>query len=317
MAITNGITQAALTTDLRMANVISQEVRLLLRDVNNLRNSPYVDFVGSINGLGTDTIRVAKAGLDGRDVFSVISPEDTALSANTGLTKSSVDCVVQRAGLRYQITDMASMTAYAAGGNNVDVFRIAQSMAGSYEAYFADLTADTIDDFTAAAGPTGAVMTVDGLLDAIFTLEKADGNRGVPGPFAGIVHPKQFTELQDDLRNESNSIFSYSPATLDAISAKGPGFVGRFLNVDLYTSSYVNTSGGGDLQGAIFGAGALGYATGIPADLAGASDFMAMGDIVVEMERDAATASTIVIGHAYLGMCIIDDNRGCRLVSVA
>jgi hypothetical protein len=44
---------------------------------------------------------------------------------------------------------------------------------------------------------------------------------------------------------------------------------------------------------------------------------MAMGEIVVEMERDAATASTIVIGHAYLGMCIIDDNRGCRLVSIA
>jgi hypothetical protein len=119
MAIVNGITQSALTADLRMANVISQEVRLLLRDVNNLRNSPYIDFVGSINGLGSDTIRVAKAGLDGRDVFSVISPEDTALSANTALTKASVDCVVQRAGLRYQITDLASMTAYNAGGNNV------------------------------------------------------------------------------------------------------------------------------------------------------------------------------------------------------
>jgi hypothetical protein len=115
MAIVNGITQSALTTDLRMANVISQEVRLLLRDVNNLRNSPYIDFVGSINGLGSDTIRVAKAGLDGRDVFSVISPEDTALSANTALTKSSVDCVVQRAGLRYpHIMQAAIMSMFSA-----------------------------------------------------------------------------------------------------------------------------------------------------------------------------------------------------------
>ena len=49
MAITNGITQAALTTDLRMANVISQEVRLLLRDVNNLRNSPYEIVTGKLH----------------------------------------------------------------------------------------------------------------------------------------------------------------------------------------------------------------------------------------------------------------------------
>jgi hypothetical protein len=42
-----------------------------------------------------------------------------------------------------------------------------------------------------------------------------------------------------------------------------------------------------------------------------------MGDIIVEMERDAATASTIVMGHAYLGMAVLDDNRGCKLISVA
>lgn len=314
MAITNGITNTGLVGDLRLAQMISQEIRLLLRDVNNLRNTPYIDFVGSINGMGSDTIRVRKAGLDGRDAFSAMAAEDDA-ATNTALTDGHVDLAVVRAALRYQITDLANLTEFATP-NGIDIFRIAQSMSGSYEAYFASLTADAIDDFTANAGATGSLFTVDTMLDGIFTLEKADSNRGVIGPFAAILHPKQLTELQDDLRNESNSIFAYSPATLDAISAKGPGYVGRFLNVDMYTSSYVNTDGSGDLNGAIFGIGALGYATGTPSDIP-SSDLMQMGDIVVEMERDAATASTIVMGHAYLGLGILDDVRGCELISVA
>lgn len=53
MAIFNGITNTSLVGDLRLAQMISQEIRLLLRDVNNLRNTPYVSFVGSINGMGS------------------------------------------------------------------------------------------------------------------------------------------------------------------------------------------------------------------------------------------------------------------------
>ena len=314
MAIANGITNTSLVGDLRLAQMISQEIRLLLADTNNLRNTPFIDFVGSINGMGSDTIRVRKAGLDGRDKFAALANEDDA-ATNTALTDSKVDIAVVRAALRYQLTDLANMTEFATP-NGIDIFRIAESMSGSYEAYFADLTADAIDDFTANAGTTGTLFTVDTLLDGIFALEKADSNRGAIGPFASILHPKQLTELQDDLRNESNSIFSYSPATLEAISAKGPGFVGRFLNVDLYTSSYVNTDGNGDLNGAIFGVGALGYASGVPNDIP-AADMMRMGEIVVELERDAATASTIVMGHAYLGLAILDNARGCELISVA
>jgi len=180
MAITNGITNTSLVGDLRLAQMLSQEIRLLLRDVNNLRNTPFIDFVGSINGMGSDTIRVRKAGLDGRDAFAALANEDDAAS-NTALTDGHVDVAVVRAALRYQLTDLAGLTEFQTP-NGIDVFRIAQSMAGSYEAYFASLTADTIDDFTASAGVSGAVFNVDAMLDGIFTLEKADSNRGVPGP---------------------------------------------------------------------------------------------------------------------------------------
>ena len=170
--------------------------------------------------------------------------------------------------------------------------------------------------FTAVVGTSGVIFDVDTMLAGIFQLEQADSSRGVPGPYAAILHPKQLTELQDSLRNESNSIFAYSPATLEAIGMKGPGYVGRFLNVDLYSSSYVNTDGT-DRQGALFGVGALSYADGVPAALPGSVDAMNMGPIVVELDRDPASASTSVVGHAYLGMAVIDDDeRGVRLRSV-
>ena len=45
--------------------------------------------------------------------------------------------------------------------------------------------------------------------------------------------------------------------------------------------------------------------------------FMAMGDLVVEFSRDTATASTIIMGHCYLGIGVLDDNRGVKLLSLA
>lgn len=314
ISFNNGTSSIGIVGDLRLAQMLSMEIRLLLTDTANLRNSPFIDFVGSINGLGSDTIRVRKAGLSGYDLFTAVAQEDDA-ATNTSLTDSHVDVVVNRAFLRYQLTDLASLTGIG-GANEINVARIAASMAGSYEAYFADVTADAIDNFTATAGSSGAIFDVDSMLAGIFELEQAASNKGVPGPYAAILHPKQLTELQDSLRNESNSIFSYAPATMEAIGMKGQGYVGRFLNVDLHTSSYVNTSLG-DLQGALFGAGALGYATGIPTAVAGGNDVMNMGEIMVELERDAATASTIIVGHAYLGMAVLDDDRGVRLISVA
>ena len=57
------ISNQSLIGDLRLQQMISQEIKLLITDARNLRNTPFLDFVGSINGMGSDTIRVRKAGL--------------------------------------------------------------------------------------------------------------------------------------------------------------------------------------------------------------------------------------------------------------
>lgn len=294
--------------DLRLASMITAEINLLLRDTANLRNTPYLSYQGSINGLGSDTIKVRKAGY-GYDLFETPSAEDTGLS-DQAFTDASVDITVSRLGLMYKISDLASMTGM--GAMDVDPFTLARSLAESYEATFADKTADVMDNFTDGLTST-SVFTLDDFLTGMFRLEKANNPAsiatGVPGPFVAVLHPKQLTELQDDLRNEQSNVIAFNPANAAMLEAKGQAYAGSLFGIDIYKSAYVNQAAS-KYQGAIWGVGAIGYADGVPSSIPGAAETMNMGKIVVEMDRESDKAITRVIGHAYLGMSIIDDARG-------
>ena len=237
---------------------------------------------------------------------------ESDVATTQSFTDAHVDITVARLVLMYKMTDLYSMTGF--GGSDIDPFRLAQSMAGSYEASFADKTGDAIDDFTNTVGGAGTQFSVDNFFSAIFQLEKASSNRGALAPFASILHPVALTELQDSLRNETGNAISYMAATQDMLLAKGPGYVGNLLGVDVYKSSHVKNAGGA-YKSAMFGVGALGYADGVPASLPGASETVQFGKVLVEMERTGAQALTSIIGHAYLGISVIDDDRGVLINS--
>lgn len=307
MAITNN----SLVGDLRLSQMISAEIRLLLKDATNLRNTPFVDFCGSINGQGSDTIRVRKAFLDGEDGFSAFTgvTEDGAVS-DTALVDGHVDIVCKRNSLAYSITDLASMTGM---GQDIDPFRIAEHISKSYDALFAKLTAAVFGGFTAQVGAASA-LTVSVFLDAVQALEAAGSGKGAPGPYVAVLHPQQFAELQDSIRAEANSALAYAPASYEALSAKGSHYKGSFMGVEIYTSSYV-TDNAVNFSGAMFAPGAIGYASGMPM-MVGAVEAMEMGEVAVEMDRDATKALTRIVGHAYLGMAIIDDERGVEIFTL-
>ena len=310
------ITNHSLVGDLRLQQMISQEIKLLITDARNLRNTPFLDFVGSINGMGSDTIRVRKAGLDGFDNFQAFTgssgsfQEDSAVG-ETSLTTEHADIVVKRQALMYKITDLANMTGM---GADVDPFRIAESIAKSYELLFADLTAATVAGFTASVSQSAA-LTVDDFIAAFQTLELAASGKGAPGPYVALLHPEQWQDLQADIRAEVNNALAFAPASFEAMSAKGPGYKGSYLGVDIYTSSHI-TQTGGQHVGALWAPGAIGFATGKPQSLVGAVESMDMGDVLVEMDRDSTRALTNIVGHCYLGMGVVDADRGVKLLSV-
>lgn len=307
------ITNNSLVGDLRLQQMLSQEIKLLLTDARNLRNTPFLDFVGSINGMGSDTIRVRKAGLDGYDSFSSFTgaTEDDAVGEST-LVDGHADIVVKRQALMYKISDLASMTGM--GGSDIDPFRIAESIAKSYELLFAELTASTVAGFTASVSNAGA-LTIDDFIGAFQTLELAAAGKGAPGPYVALLHPEQWQDLQNDIRGEDNNALAFAPASFEAMSAKGPGYKGSYLGVDIYTSSHITESAGQHV-GALWAPGAIGFATGKPAALVGAAESMDMGDVLIEMDRDSTRALTNIVGHCYLGMGVVDADRGVKLLSI-
>ena len=98
------------------------------------------------------------------------------------------------------------------------------------------------------------------------------------------------------------------------LRAKGQGYAGSLFGCDLYRSSHVTNAGGAHL-GYMITPNCLGYADGVPVNLPRAVDFMQMGKVTVELARDGVNALTNIMGHAYLGMSIIDEDRGCLVKS--
>jgi len=320
MATTNPITfdnvaaSGGLVDKLRLSAMISQEINLLLKDNANLRNTALLSYQGSINGSGSDTVRVRLAGLDGYDSMAAATSENSDESGNTtALTINSADLVAARQFIIYEMDDLASMTGF--GGSDIDPFRIAQSIAGSYETRFAELTGAAAASFTTTAGLNTTTLSVDDFFDAIFALEQASSGSGAPGPYAAVLAPKALTELQDSLRNETGNAVSRMQSSMDMLSAKGENYAGNLFGVDVYRSAHVNENASAGFDNFVISPMALGYVDGIPAGVQGSADLMSMGKVVVEFDRRPMSASTFICGHAYLGLGIIEDARSVKLLS--
>ena len=303
------ILHSNMETDLRLAAMIGREIRSLLTDMASLRNTGAVEYLGDVSGSGSDTMRVRLAGLDGYDSFSATAAENTDVS-NTSLTDSSVDVAVVRAALRYDLGDLARLTGL---GNDIDPFRLAASMVGSFEQYFNSILVAEFPSVTNSVGSTGVDLTVANWFSAIGTLE---ANSVMPA-FYAVLYPQQLADLQSSLRSETGPAEHIS-ASHELIEAKGQGFAGNFLGVDIYTSSDVDSvNAGADSSGCMWGAGAFGYATGSPAPAMGGTDELrpAGSPIVVEITRDASSAITEIVGNAYCGVQTIEESRAVEIIT--
>ena len=302
------ILESNLSTDLRLAQMIEAEIRMILADTATIRNTGAVAFLGDVAGIGSDTLQLRLAGLNGTNEMA--STAESADASTTALTDSSVTVTAARYALRRDISDLAVLTGT---GTDVDPFMLAESMVASFEGAFMTALATALASFSSTAGTSGIDCSVDDWMDSIATLELAS----VPGPYYAMIHPRQLADLQESLRSESGPL-GFAPASAEQIAIKGPGLAGNFLGVEGFQSSKI-TSSGGNRKGGLWGAGALGYCVGTPKPLVGAGGEVrpAGSPVVVEFQRDASAALTEIVGHAYFGCSIVEDSRGVLLSTAA
>tara|TARA_R110000772_G_scaffold211130_1_gene321793 strand:- start:1506 stop:2456 length:951 start_codon:yes stop_codon:yes gene_type:complete len=297
---------------LRLSSMIEAEVRAQLADMASIRTgTDALLFAGDVAGSGSDAVTLRFAGYGAKTPMASAA-EDADVSA-TSLTTATSTITVARNSLRYDITDTAVLTGL---GADIDPFLLASSMAMSAEARFMEIICSTFTSASTSVGTATVDMSVDDFMDAIFALEIADNN----GNFYAVLAPRQWADLQNSLRSESNNALAFSPAVEAAIGAKGQGYQGSLLGVEIFRSSRVqNSSPAGNKIGAMFSSGAIGYAIGTPRPLAGAGAEVrpAGTPVVVGFERDESKALTEVVGHLYCGAAIAQDAQIVKIVTDA
>ena len=296
------------TDGIRMDLMIENEVRALLHDAASIRNSGALIYAGDVSGIGSDTIALRYSSLDGYTEMAAVA-DGTEIS-NTNLTNATANIAVARQGLRYDLTDLASLSGF---GNDIDVFRLAESMRGAFEARFMTLLCATFAGISDQAGTTGVALSVDDFMDAIYALELNNN----PHDLACVLAPRQVADLQSSIRNETGNAIAFNPAQSEILKMVGQGFIGSFMGVDIHKSSKCATVGP-DRVGAMWSRGAIGYAVGTPQPLAVGGVIRPAGTpVMVELQRDASLSLTEIVGTAYCGVALVEDARACEILSKA
>ena len=292
---------------LRLESILENEVQMMLADMASIRQTNALRFMGDVAGSGSDAITARFASIGAKTPMAATAAEDTDVAA-TLPTYSTTTVTIARNALRYDISDLASLTGL---GADLDPFRLASSMSQSAEARFMEIVCNTFSSATASAGVSGSDMTVTDFYDAMTALELNNNF----GEIFAVLHPRQFSDLVNSLRAETSNALAFAPSTHDLISIKGQGYAGRMLGVDIWKSSYVPLNGGAtDRIGAMFSAGAVGYAFGSMRPIIGGVDIRPGGTAVtVEFQRDSSKALTEVVASLYCGASLIQDAQMCKI----
>lgn len=303
----NEVYFTGLSGNARVAAILNQFVVTKLTDTASLVNHPSITQLRSMNGSGSTVVQVPVVSWGANAMASVA---ENSTVANTALTTANANITIARQALRRQISDLAMLTGTGIP-LDVSLDNIAGDMVLAYNKRVTTMIAALSSGFSSSVGSTGVDLTVANFYAAIFTLQLNSAD----GIFTAILHPQQVNDLISSLRSETGP-GQYLATTQDQVQAKGPGFRGNLFGCDIFASANVPTANAGlDFLGMMIAPGAIGVATATAAPMVGAATLPSQSPIVVELERDSSSGSTIVVGSAFVGVGELDDLRGVGILS--
>ena len=303
----NEVYFSGLSGNARVAAILNQFVVTKLTDTASLVNHPSITQLRSMNGSGSTVVQVPVVSWGANAMASVA---ENATVSNTALTSTNANVTIARQALRRQISDLAQLTS-AGIALDVTLDNIAADMVLAYNKRVTTMIAALSSGFSSSVGSTGVDLTVANFYAAIFGLQLNSAD----GMFTAIMHPQQINDLISSLRSETGP-GQYLATSQDQVQAKGPGFRGNLFGVDIFASANVpSANSGADYLGMMIAPGAIGVATATAAPIMGSTTIIPQSPIVVELERDASSGSTIVVGSAFVGVAELDDLRGIGILS--
>lgn len=202
-------------------------------------------------------------------------------------------------------------------GGKVDIQRMVQKLVDGVALTLTDQIAGVFPDFTNVAGTALVPLSCDDIFDGMYALTSQLNS----GPASLVLHPVQYNDFIGSLRSESGVVAFQDAASLGLLGSRGPGFRGRWMNIDVYVSDSVGTNGSGSYQGGLYTQQAIAYTLANVASMGvhvpAANMLLNAGELIVELDRTAADGITSAYATIFLGCSMAEDNRGVEILSTA
>ena len=219
--------------------------------------------------------------------------------ANSPYATSYVAVTAAESGIRTEPVDLLNLSSVV--GQSQYVMDMGQAMAAKRTRDILALSGG----FSHACGATTMNLTEANILAGTTGLMA----RGVPGPYHGVLHPQQYTDLAVSVSTTLTFIGSGSPSpwanTNDLGSMPTDGGLGELYGVNWTVSSLVPTAtAGADRSGMIVSPR---YAIGLVEKF----------PLRVEPQRDASLMATEINIVSCYGVGELLDDAGCQVLSDA
>jgi len=224
------------------------------------------------------------------------------------ITSAVATITVARRGLERDLGDFA---AALDGTGALDEIALADGLIVGANLTSLNLLVAIGAAFTTISGASGATMTHATIRGAKQSLRSAS----VGGPYISILGQKQYNEWETDFEALGGAVQMKTDQAREMARLTNSSYVGSWDNVDFFVSAKVVTDGT-DLNGCMFGRGAIGWQSLTTKPGLGRITLMDAGWVVVEAERQGRKALSALIGNMYVGFGLIQDSGGVRLRSV-
>lgn len=299
--------------DQRTTETLSGDYLMLVADRAALPNHTAIIYVGDMYGTGSTSKKLSHLGLMAYDLPGAIG--EGALIGNTAFTDGSTLIAVAGYSKGYERGDVAKFTD-SLGILNAETF--AQDATGSAAMRLTNLVANVADDFTNVVGASGVDLTLANFVAAVNLLEINSQASFAEGEVLSILHPVQIGDLRSAVTTASGGAVQWYPPSQALLPIRGAGDRGRFMGVDLFSSSQVPTANAGaDRAGSMFARGAVIWADMSVDGENDSNTIVIGGKVLFERARTAKARLTAYVMSCYLGASKALDLLGVGLTTDA
>ncbi|QDP67675.1 MAG: putative major capsid protein [Prokaryotic dsDNA virus sp.] len=209
---------------------------------------------------------------------------------------TSVEVTCAEKGVLVSLTDLARDASTGDVGAAIGR-QIGDAMAKKIDTDLAAL----FSGFSNTVGSGNTELTVEDIFKASAILRSGDGTEIVPGPYVGLLHPKQAFQIKKQLTGAGNTNMT-NPSNVGN-SALVSGAIGRVAGIDLYETSVITGDSAGAFAGCVMSSEALAYVLKRP--------------MAVAVQRDESRRLTEFVGTSAYAVKELRDTYGVQLLGDA